>query len=313
VCLSVLLFSPVLIWNALNQWASFTFQGPRRLKAKSQFSLHTLIASIAVLLSPTGMFAAGKALLHNPEIGNNDATYDRRRQRRFVLIFTLTPLLVFVLFSLTHRPQLNWTGPLWIVLLPTIAYAAGRPLTAVSGRTDRWLHAAWVPTFVTLTLLYGGLLHYLSLGLPGVGYSSRVELLPVGWSELGNRVGQLAKDLQDEQGGAVPLVAGTDKYFTASELAFYHGGRPSAVANTAGANLFGNQGLMYEYWFPKQGQEGRTILMVSFERASLLRNSLQKRFRRCGTLHEESLSRNGHPISKFYYRIGYGYRSDVEK
>src|SRR5205085_1356785 len=50
--LSVLLFSPVIIWNARNGWASFLFQGPRRWGASRIFSTHTLLLSILLLLTP---------------------------------------------------------------------------------------------------------------------------------------------------------------------------------------------------------------------------------------------------------------------
>ena len=60
--LAALLFSPVIIWNAQNEWASFTFQTARRLAEAPRFSLHKLILSALVLITPTGVAAVVWAL-----------------------------------------------------------------------------------------------------------------------------------------------------------------------------------------------------------------------------------------------------------
>ena len=55
---AALIFSPVIVWNFQHGWASFGFQSARRLSAHAHFSLPELIASILVLLTPTGALAA---------------------------------------------------------------------------------------------------------------------------------------------------------------------------------------------------------------------------------------------------------------
>jgi len=46
------LFSPVILWNARHEWASFAFQTAGRLAQTPHFSLHRLLAAalIAVVL-----------------------------------------------------------------------------------------------------------------------------------------------------------------------------------------------------------------------------------------------------------------------
>src|SRR5207253_680122 len=93
--LSVLLFSPVIIWNARNGWASFVFQGPRRWGASRIFSTHTLLLSIFLLLTPVGVIAAFFALRRWPGKTGDETPDDaesQRRRLRFVQIFTLLPL-----------------------------------------------------------------------------------------------------------------------------------------------------------------------------------------------------------------------------
>ena len=41
-----------------------------------------------------------------------------------------------------------------------------------------------MPTLVAMMLIYGVGLHYLVLGLPGVGYDKHIEAIPVGWRDL---------------------------------------------------------------------------------------------------------------------------------
>ena len=47
------IFSPVIVWNARHEWASFAFQTSRRLAERPRFALHKLIISVLVLLTPT--------------------------------------------------------------------------------------------------------------------------------------------------------------------------------------------------------------------------------------------------------------------
>ncbi len=55
--LAAAIFSPVILWNAEHDWASFAFQTSRRIAEASKFALHKLIASALVLITPTGVLA----------------------------------------------------------------------------------------------------------------------------------------------------------------------------------------------------------------------------------------------------------------
>ena len=77
--IAALIFSPVIIWNFQHGWASFGFQSTRRLSAHADFSLHELIGSILVLLTPTGILAALLLLFRSNAIALvNDVTAKRR-------------------------------------------------------------------------------------------------------------------------------------------------------------------------------------------------------------------------------------------
>ena len=114
--LAAAIFSPVIVWNALHHWASFAFQSTGRLHQSRRFALPSLAGSILLLLTPVGVILAARSLRGHP-----DEPPLESRRRLFAQVFTFVPLLVFVVFSLTHRVKLNWTGPLWLAVVPRMA------------------------------------------------------------------------------------------------------------------------------------------------------------------------------------------------
>src|SRR5262249_11138356 len=121
--LAVLLFSPVILWNASHHWASFAFQGSQRLTADIHFSLPSLVGSILLFLTPIGLAAAVVALVQHRKALLVASRRQRDRRPLFAAVFTLVPLAVFVAFSLSHQVKLNWTGPLWLAVVPALAAA----------------------------------------------------------------------------------------------------------------------------------------------------------------------------------------------
>jgi dolichol-phosphate mannosyltransferase len=301
---AALIFSPVIIWNFRHGWASFGFQGARRLSAHAQFSLHVLVASAVVLLTPTGAVAALLMLFQNQAtIPANDPTAKQRSL--FIQVFTLVPLAVFVAFSLRHRVQLNWTGPLWLAVLAPMARSIW--FLSSARRLPRLLHAIWTPTILIAVMFYAAGLYYLVLGLPGVGYSKQIQLVPAGWRDLASQVSEL-QDALEREVHQEPLIVGMQRNFLSSELAFYDPDHDGA-RETAGPHLFGNNSLMYEWWFPKKLQEGRTLLLVSFDAADLTRSSVSRHVAHLGPVQTGMFRKNGKPIRPFYYSYAFGYRS----
>ena len=116
VLLAAVIFSPVIFWNFAHHWESFAFQSMGRLHASRRFALPSLLGSILLLLTPVGVVLAFRSLRRRRDEPSEDA-----RRRLFAQVFTLGPLLVFVGFSLGHAVKLNWTGPLWLAVIPGIA------------------------------------------------------------------------------------------------------------------------------------------------------------------------------------------------
>ena len=299
VLFSIAIFSPVIIWNARHQWASFAFQSADRVAEARRFSTHELFASILVLLTPVGMVLAWKALRGTTAIAEDS------RRRLFARIYALVPLSVFLLFSFTHRVKLNWTGPLWLAVIPTVA--AG--LVALADQPPTFLRRAWMATVAAMALIYVAFLTEIALGLPGIGYAKDMALLPVGWSEMGRALEARRAAIPSPAGEKVLLV-GLDKNFIASEAAFYHSRPRDAARETTGAHLFGLRALMYEFWFPPRELAGATLLLVSFDRSDLDRSRVRARSGRLGDIEEYWVERRGKKIRPYFTRVLKNYRLD---
>ena len=298
VLLAVVIFAPVLVWNAQHDWASFAYQGADRIAAPRRFSMHELLGSILVVLTPVALLLAIRVLAERRSFGANSS--NAYRIRLFYQVFTLVPLAVFVIFSITHRVKLNWTGPLWLAVIPAVA---AQLTAAPAGLTRR----AWMTTVALACVIYPAFLIYLSFGLPGFGYSAKMELLPVGWSEMGLGLEQLKREVQ-EQTQTPTVVVGMDRNFIASEAAFYAGDQAAAVRQTTGSHLFGQSSLMFEFWTPAPSLEGATLLLVSFQRQELDRTAIRRRCLRLGPITEHLLTRNGKPICSYFTSVASDYR-----
>jgi dolichol-phosphate mannosyltransferase len=297
-------FSPVILWNAQHEWASFAFQTSRRLAEMPRFALHKLIASALVLITPTGVLALAAGLSGRTPANAADGQ-DSARRWRFIRTAVIFPLAVFAVFSLRHEVKLDWTGAPWTAALPLMA--AGMIAAPQLGGLREWIRTAWMPTIVTTLLIFGAGLHYLVLGLPGLGYGKHNELLPVGWRDFSLRIGTAAAIVKDT--GVDPLIVGMDRYAIASELAFYGAERTKSPVETSSAHLFGGIGLMYERWTPPSLQQGRTLLLVAWDPKDLTGYAVESHVESLGPVEQEELTRDGMPVRRYYYRLAYNYRT----
>jgi dolichol-phosphate mannosyltransferase len=298
VLLAAIIFTPVLIWNAQHNWASFAYQGVNRVAAPWRFSTHELLGSILVVLSPVVLLLAIRVLAGHRSL--ETSSKNDFRVRLFCQIFTLVPLAVFVIFSITHRVKLNWTGPLWLAVIPAIA----AQLTAAPSTLTR---RSWITTVALACVIYPAFLTYLAFGLPGLGYSAKMDLLPVGWSEMGAALEQLKHETRERTQTAT-VVVGMDRNFIASQAAFYAVDQEAAVRETTGSHLFGKNSLMFEFWTPPASLQGATLLLVSFKRQDLEQEAIRKRCLSSGPITEHHLIRNGKPIRSYFTSVASGYQ-----
>ena len=257
------LFSPVLIWNYQNDWASFLFQTRRRLDDPAAFGLHRLIGSVLVLLGP-GALAALFALRRSQvrrALDPEPSGSERKRHWRFAALAVFAPLVVFVLFSLAHQPKVNWTGPLWLALLPAAAALLVRAGLARDDRAGRLAASLTAPSLWLALLGYGFGLHSLALGVPGSEFPNGTRWAQH-WRAIAASVDGFAQRVRAETGQS-PVIVTFDRYATSSLIGFYQpqGGPRWRLG---GRSLFGaGESLMYGYWTPPDSVAGETLLCVS--------------------------------------------------
>ena len=299
VALSVVLFSPVVAWNAAHHWASFAFQTTGRTRERRHFALHELAGAIVGVLTPVGVWLAALALGPAPDP-------HLRRRRLFARVFTGVPLAVFVVFSLTHRVKLNWTGPLWLATIPGVAALLADAWNAPDRPSSPRRRHAWIATVAVCALAYGLVLQHLAFGLPGVRYSPNIEILPVGWPELARDLEARKAELARTSPAPVYIV-GMDRNFIASEATFYQSDRPTALRETTGAHLFQGGSLMYGYWFPPEKLFGATLLLVSFQETEVTSRRVLDNCRAADPVQTHALSHRGRPVRRYYTRVAYDY------
>ena len=83
-----------------------------------------------------------------------------------------------------------------------------------------------------------------------------------------------------------------DRYFLASELAFYAPDPDAAVSDVTAAHLFGRVGLMYERWTSPAAARGRPLLLVSWDANDLDAPEVRAGVEQLGPLQEGELRRN---------------------
>ncbi|HEY0418485.1 MAG TPA: glycosyltransferase family 39 protein, partial [Acetobacteraceae bacterium] len=118
--LALLMFSPVLLWNATHGWASFAFQGGRAAAARFQpWGPLAALGGQALFLLPwlwaPMMLALAGALRRGP------------RHWRFWLLacLALGPILLFTLVALWSRNVLfHWAAPGYLFLFPLLGRMA---------------------------------------------------------------------------------------------------------------------------------------------------------------------------------------------
>lgn len=298
--IALILFSPVIYWNATHQWASFIFQGARRLQANDHFSTHLLLGLLCIYLTPAGVIAAWKLFVtpvqHKPLIHKN-ATL-------FIQIYSAVPIVCFIIFSLFHTIKINWVGPCVLALVPWLAALLSHNTTLI-GISSR---KSWLLTSMVLGVCYIAAVLCITSGKPPIlhEYLFR-KLLP--WDHLSRKVHNIASTYTQEHHTKLIIIP-LDLYNLGSELAFYQTKQfdtheVDSIFPIIGGHIFGTSSLMYQYWGSREVLKGKTLLLISeesyrFNNANIYEKTTFKE--PLDTLQVASATKTGR-AREFYYKI----------
>jgi 4-amino-4-deoxy-L-arabinose transferase-like glycosyltransferase len=253
--IGVLGFVPILIWNSQHNWVSFRHvagqagvSGGRTLDPLGPLSF---LAGQLAVVGPVWFVAlvcAVVALWRNPD--PQPAERHDVAALRLLLCATVTPWLVFAVFSPITKIQPNWP---MLALLPGLVVLVCWLARLLRGTATRRAARATIAAGVLLGGSTVVVMHYTQWLMPAFAWLARHEppwnLTPVakydptarlrGWSELGQAVGRV-RQLAPPNAFLV-----TDDYQVASEIAFYCPGQPAVYCLQA---ALGDRQSQYDIW-----------------------------------------------------------------
>ena len=248
--IALAVFSPVIIWNAQHQWASFLFQSTRTVgppkNTLRNVSLFWLV-QFAMLTPPFFALFTGAAAR-----GIRCGWLQHDDRWNFVASFSLPLFFLFAAASFKTEIHMNWTAPAFLSL--TLGGAAillegldaGEP-----SRAKRWRVGAWVTiALCALAIVFGHT--SLAWGFPRFLAYTHAG----GWQATAQQVDAMRTRTRNET-GREPFVLGMEKY-SAPEVGFYlH--QPDECVNVY---ALGAPGLGYRYWTDLGKFEGRPAVVV---------------------------------------------------
>jgi dolichol-phosphate mannosyltransferase len=321
VAASLVVFSPVIVWNVQHDWASYTFQFTRRLaRSDAQFSFHLFLGYVLLLVTPWGIAAMARVLARARLAGtvgrtvtafaaaasNDDAGRFAGRNGRFVMVFTLVPLAAFGATSFWSETKIHWTGPIWLAVLPAIAAGFSPPRSIGRRRPmDRALARSFEPLVHGLMVTFAFLFFYYPVyGLGGI--RAHHHYFQMGWRDLRASVQEIEDEVRVETGRR-PAVVGLDKHNIADEMAYYDP-RGDGALDTASRHLFSDtDSVMYEFWYPRIAYEGRDLIAVARRRTDLDDPQVALHATRLGEIRTLVVRKGGVPVGQYFARVVYGY------
>lgn len=255
--ISLILFTPVIYWNAVHDWASFAFQGSRRFQSTFYFSFHHILGLLVLFLMPMGI--VGLCMLWKKNRDHKPLM--QIEAKVFLRVFTLFPLIIFSTFSLTREVKFNWIGPGLLALIPWLAIEIK---TAQTIKCFNQLQG-WLLTGIALMIAYSTMILAISFGTTELIHQSIFKKF-IAWDDLTNDFYALAEQIEHKM-HTTPIIVPLDLYNINSELSFYQAkslssGDIQKSYQMVGQHVFGRQSLMYRYWTPMD-LKGKTLILVA--------------------------------------------------
>jgi 4-amino-4-deoxy-L-arabinose transferase-like glycosyltransferase len=244
--LAVLVFAPVLLWNARHDWISFRFQLEHGLGKPKGSALNReleLLGGQLGLVTPI-LFA----------LAANSVWRALRRPRddvHFMLAVVAVGSWAFYVYSAIHRRvEANWPAPAYI---PSLVLLASQAVDSPSAALSRWFRRGLVLAAVLVAVLYAYVL------APLLPVPARRDPLAraAGWDGLAMQVDSARRTL------AARGWVGADRYQDVSELAYHLPDRPEAIC----VCLTGRHN-QYELWpgFATRAALGDALVLALDER-----------------------------------------------
>jgi hypothetical protein len=235
----IILFSPVIYWNYLGDWASFKFQFSERAQKAKPIQIKyflQLIASQLFLLTPLIFTVFITTIVRYIK--------EWKQHSKFDLIFwsAMPIIIIFTLVSFKSLVKMNWLLPGYICLLILIAIRKGHLLQ----KPKRIVKSGIVVSVVLAIVGYSILI------IPNVPLGQGNTWS--GWEDASEKI----YNLQLERGGKEECFIFGNSYKSAALLKFH---LPDQQ-NTYAENIFGERALQFDYWDNPDNLIGKNALYV---------------------------------------------------
>lgn len=245
--IGLVLFSPVILWNARNEWASFAFQSSRRFGEMGTFRplyFFKLLGSQAGLLTPYILLVVLAGW------GWAGAHWWRTREERFGLLFWLAAPVyaVFTVTSFRSLVKMNWMAPAYLSsLIAAVAW-----LTHSTGRVAARFRK-WARPGLALALFLLLVAHVLPLA----------RIVPLGRDDMWNGWPELTRKVLEMKAEMGPgTFVFSDEYKISSAISF-HSPRHE---DTCMSEIIGGNGLQYRFWTKPGELVGRNAVFATDNR-----------------------------------------------
>jgi len=236
-------FSIVIYWNIMHDWASIKFQFADRSTGLRSFQtkyLFQLIASQIFVLTPLPLVIFIMALKR--------VTWNWRSlvTERTFMITGIFIIGGFILVSLRSLVKMNWLLPGYLgwIIAVTLLYSGKISIKSL------WMK---VGVFISLILI---IIAYSLLIVPNIPLGEGNTWS--GWRESAQEIGQI----QQERGGEKTTFLFTNSYKSAALLRFYLPQDQEVYAQ----NIFGEPALQFDIWGIPDSLQGKNALFVCTDR-----------------------------------------------
>lgn len=253
--LALLVFCPVIVWNARHDWISFAFQ-----------LQHGLGGAAGSVMRREVEFIGGQLGLVSPVlfVMSAIAIVSALRSSRAALqpaafrVFAVVPIVIFAFFMYSatrRRVEANWPAIAYIPAVLLLVAGSHEKAGATRSRGwDGWMRAGiWLAAVLTCVTYVNAFVTVLP-----VPARRDPAARAAGWSDLPRAIDRIPGVRLPPSGSPRAFVA-ADRYQEASELAFHLPGNPE----TFSLNLSGRAN-QYDLWpsFPERARREDSMVLV---------------------------------------------------
>ncbi|MGB9852341.1 MAG: ArnT family glycosyltransferase [Candidatus Kapaibacteriota bacterium] len=280
VLIAMIIFSPVILWNIQNGFASFLFQTTGRAKGIRSLGLNyffQLVASQLYELTPLFFIMLIAVFFELIRKFNK-----LENKTLFLFSFSFPVVIFFFTISYTTLVKMNWILPAYLAYIILAVDIFDKSL----GFSRKLVKFLGFPSSVALII-----------------FNLLIILIPIfpiekgdswtGWRELGNRVTEMKRSFDRHH----PTFIFSNEYKIPAELAFYTPFKDVILAE----NVYGRPALQFDLWFDVNKFYGwNAIFVYSDYNPSVNLDEIQKYFDRVDFVEELKIVKKEKVFRRFY-------------